>query len=542
MQPIVTSEFQRDFEAQTARALRPGFMWFLGVIGGMYLLSFGVMAAVFGLAASGALPGGSVTAQKLLEDVRFGEFGLVIAGVLVALDLAVYAWCWVRVLRRPMGRAEMVRFTLAYFLFRGGMDLVTGYLFSTPGFPWYIMLTHVLACVFLPWGPLQALRPMAILLAVNALVIVLLRPGEATSKAVVMVLSLLTPLPGMGIAWFKQSRTMERLRVQMLQARYGQMRRELVDARRIHEALFPEPIEDGPLRLTYRYEPMRQIGGDYLYARFAPRVEGPTGTPTTGVFNVLLLDVTGHGIAAALTVNRLYGEVERVFAEDPHVGPGEVLAALNRYVHLTLANHSIYATALCVRVDHERNELSYASGGHPPALLCTADGRIQELGSTAMVLGAVSAAEFDPCVQSVRFEEGDTLLAYTDGAIETRGDMGRMLGVNGLLKVVSRGLAACRAARADRAGTGAAGTGGKREGNRDGSRNGVLNAAANGADASAECLAEYVIRAVDEFRLGPAEDDTLVVEVRRAVGSGAAAGGGNGARVERGEVRVVTRG
>src|SRR5207253_7984992 len=138
-----------------------------------------------------------------------------------------------------------------------------------------------------------------------------------------------------------------------------------------HEALFPAPIAHGPLRFEYRYQPMLQIGGDYLYSRFSPSTGG-----AAPAFNLLLMDVTGHGIAAALTVNRLYGEVERLFAEDPHAGPGEVLSALNRYVHLTLATHSVYVTALCLRIDQHSGTLEYASGGHPPAFLCAVNGTI----------------------------------------------------------------------------------------------------------------------------------------------------------------------
>ena len=52
--------------------------------------------------------------------------------------------------------------------------------------------------------------------------------------------------------------------MQLLKARGAQ---ELGYARRIHESLFPTPLKDGAVRLEYRYEPARQIGGDYLYAR-----------------------------------------------------------------------------------------------------------------------------------------------------------------------------------------------------------------------------------------------------------------------------------
>lgn len=468
---VHTSEFQQSFEAQTARMLRPRFMWFLAAVGVIFLLSLVTASTVIALAIAQLIPG--QTTQAAISHFRWGMVGIWLFGGLVLLDVAVYAWCWVRILRRPMGREEMVRFTQRYLVFRGLMDVVaTTFVVSTPaGFPWAIMLYHVLACIFLPWSPAQALKPIGPVLVINAIAILLLRESQPWVKAILMVLSLFAAAPGLGIVAIKQSRRMELFRLQMLQARYGQMRQELVDARRIHEALFPSPIQDGPVRLDYRYEPMRQIGGDYLYARFAPCER--EGDGAVGAFNVLLLDVTGHGIAAALTVNRLYGEVERLFAERPNAGPGEVLSALNHYVHLTLANHSIYATALCLRFDYERGVLEYASGGHPPAYVCSSAGTIESLDSTALVLGACAGRDFDPCVQERRFERGDTLLAYTDGAIEARSEHGKMLGVQGLL----RALSSCSKVHA---------SGG---------------------------LAAAILQVVESHRCGPPEDDTLVVEV-----------------------------
>jgi serine phosphatase RsbU (regulator of sigma subunit) len=257
------------------------------------------------------------------------------------------------------------------------------------------------------------------------------------------------------------------------------MRRELVDARRLHEALFPSPLSSGPLRFGYLYEPMRQIGGDYVFDRPhpQPRAEGDHFE----FFNMLLVDVTGHGIAAALTVNRLHGEIERLFAENPEIGPGEILSALNRYVHLTLANHSIYVTALCLRVDLVGGVIEYASGGHPPAFIARGvmSGRsneIEQLESTSVVLGACAAGDFDPGVRRVPFAPGDTLIAYTDGAIETRNAENRMLGLKGLRECLET---------------------------------------ATLAGAHLHGFAPAVLQAVEKHRSGPVADDTLIVEIRR---------------------------
>jgi sigma-B regulation protein RsbU (phosphoserine phosphatase) len=277
----------------------------------------------------------------------------------------------------------------------------------------------------------------------------------------------------------RHSKRTQDFKYRFMTTRYTEMRRELVDARKIHESLFPEAIEIGELRFTFDYEPMRQIGGDFL---FAHRLKSPDGAPAERPLSVVLLDVTGHGIPAALTVNRLHGELERVFAENPDIGPGEVLGLLNRYVHLTLASHSIYLTALCLRVDVEASTLEFASGGHPPAFLRAVDGTVEELVSTSFVLGAASHADYDPAPRTLRFGPGDTVIAYTDGAIEARNDDGKMIRIDGLRRMV----------------------------------------ASAGGIPPTKWPAAFR-HEVTEYRAGPAEDDTLLFVVHRVVGDRARA-------------------
>src|SRR5690606_31991441 len=143
------------------------------------------------------------------------------------------------------------------------------------------------------------------------------------------------------------------------------------------------------------------------------------------------------GIGAALTVNRLHGEIERQLGERADAQPGDLLTGLNDYLHHTLASHSVYATALFLRIDPNTGRLSWASAGHPPAFLRTLEGRIERLDSTTLVLGACRGSDFVPNEQSCRFLPGDMLIAYTDGAIEARNSAGRMLSVDGLQRAIA---------------------------------------------------------------------------------------------------------
>lgn len=350
----------------------------------------------------------------------------------------------------------------------------------------FVFLPSVLAALCLPITDAQVRWPMVPLLLINAgLMLVPLFPGELGPRTVGAAVSVFIPIPAIALAWFKHSRRTATVKLQFFEASYGDIRRELVDARRLHEALFPEPQTRHGLRFAYSYEPMRQIGGDYLFARFTD----PPG-PGAPALNLLLTDVTGHGISAALTVNRLYGEIERLYAEAPDAQPAQVLAGLNRYVYLTLANHALFCSAVCIRIDPVAGRVQYASAGHPPAFIRRRagpdspgapdhEGGVAQLDSTAPVLGVLEPEEFPIEQVEIDLAPGDRLVAYTDGAIEAVDAGKTMFGLPRLRAIIARAAA-------------------------DG------KGAAHHDDLASRLLAE-----VRAFRDGAPRDDTLVVEVVR---------------------------
>jgi serine phosphatase RsbU (regulator of sigma subunit) len=348
---------------------------------------------------------------------------------------------------------------------RSALGVTAGNLFN-------LFITHVFACLFLPWSPRESIRPMVPLLILNAVIMLFYIAQSPVGTLVGLALSPLVAGPGVGICAWRQSRFKDTFTYRMLKSRYGEIRQELHSARQIHESLFPKPVRRGELLFDYRYTPMRQIGGDYLYARafHLPDRAKP-------VLNVVVVDVTGHGITAALTVNRLFGEIEREFGEDPSTRPGELLTGLNSYLHHSLATHSVYATALCCRVDPNDDSVEWASAGHPPAFIRAVDGTVERMDSTTFVLGATRGDDFVPDAQKLRFAPGDRLVLYTDGAIEARNEQGRMLSVAGFERMI--------------AATSEPGL------------NGVI--------------LDQLLDALERYRHGPPSDDTLLVEVMRAI-------------------------
>lgn len=476
-----TTEFGHEFEADRGRWLRRRFVWYTGIVGGALVL-LGLWKLGWSLVGDGIdRPSYARTAAWLEILVTILTGGLYLGALAYGRTQRQWQEEPLRVVYWLIVVNGVLALVSVWLDRQAGARLVDGQVvpeIGSIGLSWVykIVLSHALASLFLPWTPRESFRPMVPLLGICAL-FVLVYVEAWWAKALLILCSPLLAFPGMLICWMRHHRYRERFAVSAIRGRYSEMKRELVDARRIHESLFPRPVFSGPLRFNYRYEPMRQIGGDYLYA-FSPPAPGQPGGRDGRVLTLIIVDVTGHGIPAALTVNRLHGELDRIFAEQPETGPGEVLTLLNRYVHLTLATHSVYVTAFCVRADVERGVLEYASGGHPPAFVRGVGGTVEQLDSTSFVLGACAAADFEPEPRTLAFGPGDSLVVYTDGAIECRDTTGRFFGVAGLQRTMAMGK----------------------------------------PDPSGGWPAA-ILGAVHRHRFGPPADDTLVVEIHRPLGS-----------------------
>ena len=429
-----TMEFHREFAEQTDKLLRRRLLWFISIWGGLGIL--GTIPIYLGI-IDHHLPVGFLS--EALRGAFYSD-DAVHNAIVNSTWIAVYAAALVLTINGNLNRTHALWLSLALITIDGlyGITLRAAGLGFGPGILLFT-LSHFIAALVFPWSARQAVVPAAIVLAINALsrLTIEIEPNSAgqTNYSGPLLAVLLSPLlvvPGCLVAWGRHTRRLGQHRFSFVQKRYGSLRQELSYARAIHESMFPNPITTGTVCFTYKYEPMRQIGGDYLFASSCPTEDGKDKR-----LSVVLLDVTGHGIPAALTVNRLHGEIELLFADNPAVSPGEVLGRLNRYVHLTLARHSIYVTAICLRIDPQHGVVEFASGGHPPAFLRAVDGTVNNLDSTAFVLGACAGKDFDPGQASIPFGPGDSLIAYTDGATEARTETGQMLRIEGMRKLLA---------------------------------------------------------------------------------------------------------
>ncbi|MFD4694498.1 PP2C family protein-serine/threonine phosphatase [Streptomyces sp. NPDC058463] len=137
-----------------------------------------------------------------------------------------------------------------------------------------------------------------------------------------------------------------------------------------------------------------------------------------GHFSVAVGDVVGHGLEAATVMGMLRSALSA--ASRAATGPAQALEVLGMYARSV--EGALAATAVTVLVDPRSKLLVYSSAGHPPPVLLHSDGTCELLeNATDPPLGA--RPEHVPRPQaSTAYRRGDSLVLYSDGLIERRGE------------------------------------------------------------------------------------------------------------------------
>lgn len=150
-----------------------------------------------------------------------------------------------------------------------------------------------------------------------------------------------------------------------------------------------------------------QVGGDWYdaYALDEHRLA------------VVVGDVVGRGLEAAATMGQLRSALRAVAPGAG--GPGEVLNRLDLFVDAVGAG--LCSTVVLAVLDLRTSTLAYACAGHPPPLLLDPAGEVRTLWQgRSLPLGL--APEQLRGHAEVPFPAGSTLLLYTDGLVERRGE------------------------------------------------------------------------------------------------------------------------
>jgi serine phosphatase RsbU (regulator of sigma subunit) len=200
---------------------------------------------------------------------------------------------------------------------------------------------------------------------------------------------------------------------------------ELEIAKQVQARLFPQRI---PRIDTLEYAGVciqaRQVGGDYHDFLDLGR----------GRFGLVIADISGKGIAAALLMANLQANLRSQYAiawDDPP----RLLRSVNQLFYEN-TDERAYATLFFAEYDDDMARLRYVNCGHVAALLLRHDGTVERLHSTCTVLGLFN--EWDCSISERKLFSGDTLVLYTDGITESFNDRGEEFGERRLIEALGR--------------------------------------------------------------------------------------------------------
>ena len=184
-------------------------------------------------------------------------------------------------------------------------------------------------------------------------------------------------------------------------------------AETLQQAILPDEAPAIPgMQIAVRYLPGvsgTEVGGDWYDVV-------PLGDDR---FVFVVGDVSGRGVRAAALMASLH-YASRAYALEGHP-PAVILDQLTRTMDIAEDGH--FATVLCGLVDVGSHEVTLANAGHLPPLVCGGDGA--EAASLAEAkpgspIGVPGGAAFEPTLLTAAAH--GTLIAYTDGLVERRGE------------------------------------------------------------------------------------------------------------------------
>src|SRR2546421_6971248 len=208
-------------------------------------------------------------------------------------------------------------------------------------------------------------------------------------------------------------RTELEARFTALQKDYADLHTAIFEAAQVHRRLCaPRLVRYGDFEIASEIFAVRHLPGDFF-----------TVEETDNGVLLALGDICGKGLAAGMWTTHLVGLVATQAAATCE--PESIVAGINRDVcRMTSVP---LASLFLARLDPISGRLDYCSAGHPPALLLRANGELESLSHGGLLLGVLPAAAY--VSGSVEFGQGDVLLVYSDGLIESVNETGEEFGI-----------------------------------------------------------------------------------------------------------------
>lgn len=181
------------------------------------------------------------------------------------------------------------------------------------------------------------------------------------------------------------------------------------------------------VEVAVEYQPAQEVGGDFY------------DTFDTGQGLALVIgDVSGKGISAALLMGVIHGAVRSSAWTDSRTSHKRETAELNRLLCERLSGDR-FASMFWSYCDADHSAVHYVNAGHcAPILIGVRNGKaeIQRLDVGGPVLGLLSAAAYTQLRAEI--QSGDVMVLYSDGLVEAMNASGEEFGETRLTALLSQ--------------------------------------------------------------------------------------------------------
>ncbi|MBD2103037.1 SpoIIE family protein phosphatase [Leptolyngbya sp. FACHB-261] len=216
---------------------------------------------------------------------------------------------------------------------------------------------------------------------------------------------------------------------QELQTQKQHLETELARAAEYVHSLLPAPLQSSTdsglsLQIRWRFIPSAQLGGDcFNYHWLDP-----------DHLAVYLLDVSGHGVGAALLSVSVINLLRSRSLPVDFYKPDRVLVALNEAFPMA-DNDGLWFTLWYGVIDRKLKRLTYASAGHPPAVLLAEGQKPVRLRVPAIPVGLKSKFSYVSATQVL--PEVGRLYLFSDGVYELMNSEDQAWGMEAFIQALT---------------------------------------------------------------------------------------------------------
>ena len=204
------------------------------------------------------------------------------------------------------------------------------------------------------------------------------------------------------------------------------LKEEMRIAQKVQENFLPKTLPQSyKMQIATFFEAAQYVGGDY-YDLFYSNDKS---------INIIIADVSGHGVAPAITMSTFRGVCRSVFSLQMQFE--KQIELINNLICEDSKNNDFFITAFFIKYYEHENRFEYISAGHNEMIFYNSlEDRLYELKSTTIPLAVFPDKKYKSINRNLN--KNDFLVLYTDGLTEANNEEKQMYELKRLKEIVAK--------------------------------------------------------------------------------------------------------